>query len=42
MTNANKILSLVRQNNGYIASKQVKAIGISIKYLTDLVKNRKS
>jgi len=41
MTNTNKLLSLVKQNNGYISNKQVKALGLSTRYLTDLVKNKK-
>ncbi|MFA7674995.1 MAG: type IV toxin-antitoxin system AbiEi family antitoxin domain-containing protein [Endomicrobiia bacterium] len=41
MTNLNKILSLARQNNGYLANKKVKAMGISTRYLSDLVKSKK-
>jgi len=41
MTNSNKILSLAKENNGYIANKQVKALGLSTRHLTDLVKNKK-
>ena len=41
MTNANKLLSLAKQNNGYIANKQVKAVGLSTRHLTDLIKNKK-
>lgn len=41
MTNTNKILLSARQNNGYIANKKVQANGLSTRYLTDLVKNKK-
>jgi len=41
MTNSDKILSLAEHNNGYIANKRVKAMGLSTRHLTDLVKNNK-
>jgi predicted transcriptional regulator of viral defense system len=41
MTNTDKILLLAKHNNGYIANKRVKDIGLSTRYLTDLVKNKK-
>ncbi|MEA5000267.1 MAG: type IV toxin-antitoxin system AbiEi family antitoxin domain-containing protein [Endomicrobiaceae bacterium] len=41
MTNIKKILSLARQNKGYIANKKVQAMGLSTKYLSDLVKSKK-
>jgi predicted transcriptional regulator of viral defense system len=39
--NIDKILLLAKRNNGYIANKQVKATGISTRYLTDLIKSKK-
>ena len=41
MTNSEKILSLAKHNNGYITNKRVKAMGLSTRYLTDLVKSNK-
>lgn len=39
--NVNKILSLAKQNGGYITGKQVKGIGLSTRYLTDLIEDGK-
>ncbi|MDR1195513.1 MAG: type IV toxin-antitoxin system AbiEi family antitoxin domain-containing protein [Endomicrobium sp.] len=39
MTNKEKILSLAKNNNGFITNKQVKAMGLTTRYLTDMLKN---